>query len=139
MALESQGVSIFISTATTVHATSQQIGEVTDFTGPGGAAAIIDVTHLNSLAKEKLVGLADEGQLSMSLNYVSTDTGQLALQADRAARTKRAFDIKFTDTATAVAHFKGYVMQFSVSGAVDNKITAQSVIEITGAVTWTTG
>jgi hypothetical protein len=120
------------------------VGEITDFTGPGGAAAVIDVTSLDSVAKEKLVGLRDEGQLSLSLNFSATDAGQVGLVADRATRVQRKFVIMLTDVTTGSsafpsnAYFNGYAMQYSVSGAVDNKISANAVIEIDGAVIWST-
>jgi len=138
MAIESQGVKLFISTNATVRTTNTQIMEIVDFTGPGGAAAVIDITSLDSTAKEKLIGLRDEGQLSFSMNFNATDAGQVALKTDRAARTKRAFQIDFSDAATNVADFKGYVLQYSIAGSVDNKISANAVVEITGAVTYTT-
>lgn len=137
MAIEAQGTKLFWSTST-AQSTAQEIGEVTDFTGPGGAAAIIDITHLQSTAKEKLVGLRDEGQLSLSLNFNATQVGQVALRADRATRTKRKVVIKFSDTATNAAVFDGYCQQFSITGSVDNKVAANCVIEIDGAVTYTT-
>jgi hypothetical protein len=140
MAEESQGVRVFTGTVTTVRATVVSLGEVTDFTGPGGAAAIIDVTHLASTAKDKLIGLRDEGQLSMTLNFNATNTGQVAFIADRAARTKRCYVLKFS-SSDAVPHevkFKGYPMQFSISGAVDAKVVANAVIEITGGASYQT-
>ena len=121
MAMESQGCKFFWSTST-AQSTAQEIGEVTNFNGPGGAAAVIDITHLQSTAKEKLIGLRDEGQLSMSVNYNATDAGQVALIADRSARTKRKALIKFTDTATSAAVFDAYCLQFQVQGVVDDKI-----------------
>lgn len=120
------------------------IGEVVDFSGPGGAAAVIDITSLQSTAKEKLIGLRDEGQLSMTLNYNATDTGQTGLKTDRAARIKNLYDIIFHDTTQSAsampsrAAFFGYSMQFSITGAQDNKITANAVIEISGAVQYST-
>jgi len=120
------------------------IGEVTDFTGPGGAAAVIDITSLDSTAKDKLMGLRDEGQLSMSINFNATDAGQVALKDDRAARTKGKYIIKLTDVATgssafpSYAYFNGYCLQYSISGAVDNKVSGNAVIEIDGPVIWTT-
>ena len=139
MALEAQGVKFFWSTST-AHSTSATaaIGEVTGFSGPGGNAAVIDVTYLLSTAKEKLIGLRDEGQLSLDLNFSATDSGQLALRTDRAARTKKSATIKFTDPATSVALFDAYCLGFSISGTLDDKITANAVIEITGPVTWST-
>lgn len=138
MAEESQGVRIFTGTLTTQYATVVSIKEVTDFSGPGGAAAIIDVTHLGSTAKEKMVGLRDEGQLSMTMNFNSTDPGQVAFIADRAARTKRGYTLKFSssDVAPHRVRFKGYPMQFSIAGSVDNKVTANIVIEITGPASY---
>jgi len=137
MAMETQGCKFFWS-ASTAQSTAQKVGEVTDFSGPGGAAAVIDITHLESTAKEKLIGLRDEGQLSLTLNYNATDTGQIALIADRASRSKRKALLKFTDDATHCAVFDAYCQQFSVAGAKDDKITANTVLEITGAVNFTT-
>jgi hypothetical protein len=141
MAWESQGAKLLISSNTTAACVDLEIGQITDFSGPGGAAAIIDVTSLQSTAKEKLVGLRDEGQLSLTMSYSATDVGQIAFVADRAARTKRRFLLKFTSVGNPSSYgvgFKGYPMQFSISGAVDNKITANGVIEITGPCSYTT-
>jgi len=137
MAMESQGTKLFWSASTAV-SSAVEVGEVTDFNGPGGAAGIIDISHLQSTAKEKLIGLRDEGQLSFSLNYNATDAGQLSLIADRAARTKKKCLLKFNDAATNCARFDAYCMQFSITGAVDDKIAANAVLEITGAVTYST-
>ena len=141
MAFEAQGTEFFWSSDTAAStAAARLVGEVTDFSGPGGQASIIDVTHLNSTAKEKLVGLRDEGQVSMSLNLSFSDAGQIALRADRATRSRRKCVIKFndntTDAAKTKAIFDGYCMGFSITGAVDNKVSANAVIEITGAVTY---
>lgn len=137
MALESQGTKFFWSTST-AQSTAQLVGEIVDFNGPGGAAAVIDVTHLGSTAKEKMMGLPDEGQVSMSVNYNPTDAGHVALISDRSSRTMRKALIKFNDTATHAAVFDGWCLQYSIQGAVDAKVQANIVIEISGAVTHTT-
>ena len=141
MAFEAQGTQFFWSSDTAAStADARLVGEVTDFSGPGGQAAIIDVTNLNSTAKEKLVGLRDEGQVSMTLNLSFSDAGQIALRADRATRSRRRAVIKFndntTDAAKTKACFDAYVMGFSITGAVDNKVSANAVLEITGAVAY---
>lgn len=121
-----------------------EVGEIVDFNGPGGAAGVIDITHLRSTAKEKLMGIPDEGQISLSLNYNPTDAGQLGLQSDRRARYKNLYDILFTDcTVSASAMpsrgaFWGYCLQFSEQGAVDAKVQANAVIEITDMVQYST-
>jgi len=143
MAFESQGTEFFWSTATTVASTSTScmVGEITDFSGPGGQAAVIDITNINSTAKEKLVGLRDEGQLSLTLNLSFADTAQGTIRADRATRTKRKVVIKFNDSTDdkikTKALMDAYCLGFSVSGAVDNKVSANCVIEITGPVVYT--
>lgn len=126
-ALETQGVT-FTWNANTV-------GEITDFTGPGGAANVIDATHLGSTAREKIMGIADEGQFSFELNYVPTDAGQSALEADRLTRTRRACVLTLTDSPATTKSFNAYCLEFSISGGVDDKISASVTLEIDGAVT----
>lgn len=111
------------------------VGEVIDFDGPGGSASVIDATHLTSTAREKLMGIPDEGQFSFSLNRVFSDTGQEACLAARAARTERNFKVTYTDDT--VQTFAGYVLQFSTTGGVDDKVNGSITVEITGSVTTT--
>jgi hypothetical protein len=108
------------------------VGESVDFDGPGGAASVIDATHLGSTAREKIMGIPDEGQFTFSLNRVFSDTGQAAVFAARAARAKKSFRVTYMDDT--VQTFDGYVLQFSTSGGVDDKLNGSVTIEITGAV-----
>jgi len=137
MAIEAQGTRFFWSTSTS-RSTVNAIGDIVGFNGPGGSAAVIDITSLLSTAKEKLVGLNDEGQLTLDLNFDRSDTGQSLMMTDRAARNLRRACIKFNDTSTTEAHFLCYCLGFSISGAVDDKVTANAVTEIIGPITWTT-
>ena len=105
------------------------------FSGPGGSATVIDTTTLCSTAKEKRMGLADEGQFSFSINFVPGDAGHEALRAARASRAPTDFKLKFSDTPATEWEFTGFVLSFSVSGAVDAVIEASVTIEITGAIT----
>jgi len=111
-----------------------EIGEITDFSGPDGTANEIDTTHLGSTAKEFLMGLPDEGSISLSINWEPSDTGQQAVIAARKARTEKDFKITYSDSSTAT--FKGYVLGLSSSGAVDGKIDGSITIRITDEVTW---
>ena len=112
------------------------IGEITDFDGPGGSASVIDTTSLESIAKEKLIGLPDEGQFSFNVNWLAADPGQTGLRADRQNRTKRNIKVIFTDAGNTEASFAAYVLSFSVSGAVDDKVSGAISLEITGLVDW---
>jgi len=111
-----------------------EIGEVTDFSGPDGTASEIDTTHLQSTAKEFLMGLPDEGNFTFSINWAPTDTGQLAAVAARKARAEKNFKVTYSDDSTA--SFKGYVLGLSSSGGVDGKVDGSITIRITDEITW---
>ena len=139
MAYSGQGTLFYWSTTTSAStAATALIGEVIDFSGPGGQANVIDVTHLNSTAKEKMMGIRDEGQLTLTVNHNATDAGQVNLIADRASRTLRKVVIAFSDASSYFAIFDGYCLGYSIAGGVDDKVTANVVIEIADAVTYTT-
>lgn len=120
----------------TTPGTYTAIAEIRSFTGPGGTAAIIDATTLSSSGKEKVMGLSDEGTLSVELNFVPGDTGQQAMIADRAAQLKKNYRITFSDANNATATFAAYVTGFTIGGGVDALTTATATLEITGAVVW---
>jgi hypothetical protein len=109
------------------------VGESVDFDGPGGAASVIDATHLGSTAREKIMGIPDEGQFTISLNRVFGNAGQKAVLLARAQRARKPFKIVYYDNSTQT--FDGFVLQFSTSGGVDDKLNGSIAIEITGAVT----
>lgn len=110
------------------------IGEIISFTGPGGAAQVIDVTDLDSEAKEKLMGLRDEGQVSFTINFVPGNTQHAALRTARADRTLTTFQIVFADDADTTWTFTAYVTGFSIAGGVDNVLSGNVTLEITGAI-----
>lgn len=124
----------------------QGIGRITAFNGLSQSANVIDITDLQSSAKEKIIGLVGGGDLSISIIYEPEASGATgaylhdALIRDMAARTKRVFDISFTDSAAGVypsfAYFEGYVQAYTMTGAVDNVLRADLVITISTGVDW---
>lgn len=134
-AIESQGITIQRGDGGSPE-TFATIAEITDFDGPGGSASEIDTTSLDSTAKEFLVGLKDEGNFSFNANLVTGDTPQSGLRTDRDNRTLRSFKITLTDTSSTTLTFSAYVMQFSISGAVDDKVSVAVTLRVSGAVTW---
>ena len=136
-ALEAQGTLLKIAdtTSPTSPLTFDTIPEIKSFTGPGGAAAVIDVTDLSSTGKEKRMGLMDEGQLTFTMHYIPTETQHIALRTARATRVETKFQLVFTDDSPATTwEFSGFVTNFSTSGAVDGVIEANVTIEITGVI-----
>jgi len=114
-----------------------EVKEITTFKGFDGQAAEIDITHLQSTAKEFLMGLQDFGTFSIDVNYLASDDGQQAMRAAKASRDKKLFRATFSDNSTAV--FDGYVLSNPLSGGVDAKVDGSFDVRITGAVTFDDG
>ena len=132
--ISAQGTLFYISTAayTTSPTTYAAVGEVQTFDGPSGQANVIDATHLQSSAKEKLMGLPDEGQITIGGNYVSTDSGQDHMFDARSLQQKRDFKLQLSNGELWL--FQGFVLQFGISGGVDDKVTFSATVEISGPV-----
>jgi len=140
MSVAIKGQDTTISISTDAGTTYLPIAEVRTFSGiGGGSASVIDTTHLKSIAKEKKVGLADEGQLSLEMNYVPTDAGQIALKTSRASQSEIDIKIELSDGTTTGTtwEFKAYVLSFGKSGGVDDVVKASASLEISGAITET--
>ena len=133
-AIEAQGVTLKYSIGSPT--TFAAIANVTGFQGPGGSASVIDVTNLDSTAKEKLMGLPDEGQFTVDINLDPDDASHIALRGARAARTRTEFKVTFTDSSPATGSFFGYVLGFHIQAAVDQAVKVSMTIEIDGPVTW---
>lgn len=114
--------------------TYTNVGEVVNFSGFDGQAAEIDITHLQSTAKEFLMGLQDFGSFSLDVNYLSADAGQVKMRAAKASREIQDFRVTFSNGQTA--RFQGYVLAAPISGGVDAKVDGSFAIRITGNVTF---
>lgn len=130
-AIETQGTKFFIGSAASP-TTWTQIKGVQSFNGPDGQANEIDCTDLDSTAREILMGLPDNGSISLSGNYLASDPGQVACRAARAARALRQFKWQLSDGK--VCYFAGYVMTASMEGGVDAKASTTLSIRVSGPV-----
>jgi hypothetical protein len=111
------------------------VGQITSIDGPSGSAAVIDVTTLDSTAREKRMGLPDEGQVTLEVIYDPANVQQEGLRSDRAARTLRNFQVVLTDLGSTTFSFSAFVLEFSRALSVDAVVTASITLEITGAET----
>jgi hypothetical protein len=130
-AISAQGITV----ARYNGASFDTIPNVVSFSGPGGSSTVIDVTNLSSTAKEKRVGLFDEGQLSLTMHYDPDDSVHSGLRQDRADAERVQFKITFTDNTPATWTFYGYVTGFSIDAGVDAVVNANVTIEIDGSIT----
>lgn len=138
MALKSQTSTVHISNEdadSTAYgsATFDKVGEVTNIGAPSGEAADIDTTHLESLAKEYLVGLPDEGSFELAMNAIVSDAGHTELIAALAAQNRRW--LKVTWSNSTVQYAKALVKKYTWSAGVDAKIEAAASFRISGV--WT--
>lgn len=112
------------------------IGQVKGSSGPGGQAAVIDVSHLKSTRKEKVMGLPDEGQFTFNVIYDPANAGQLRCRALRAASEEGDFRITLTDVGNEVQSFSGFVLGMPQETPEDNIVQAAITVEISGEVTY---
>ena len=126
-------------TITLIGHTMQAIGQVVSFNGPSMTANPIDTTTLIDTAKTKLIGPYDGGQIALSVildNEASNANLHLELEDDMRARTKRVFDIVFTESATtpSAVWCEGYISGFTITGSVDNALKADITLSISTEV-----
>jgi len=133
-AISAQGTTIEIESAASP-GQFLTIGNVKSFSDlEGGSAGEIDVTDLTSTAKEFLVGLRDNGSVTLSVLHKRGDEGQDECDERRADGAVSAF--RFTLPDNSVAEFDGLVKKFSKSGGVDQAVAGSIEIRVTGDVTW---
>lgn len=133
-AIETQGFVFGVSASGASPITYTSVGEITNFQGFDGQAAEIDVTSLESTAKEYIMGLQDFGSFNIDVNYLPSDAGQDILRAAKASRDVHYFRCTFSDNSTAT--FAGYVTSAPISGGVDAKVDGSFNIRVTGNVTF---
>ena len=134
LALDSQGMIIKIGDAASPEAFTQ-ITEVKDISGPGGSATEIDASDLSSTAKEFRMGLQDEGQVTLTLNWIPTNTQHALLRTNRAAQTLTSFEMDFTDSPVTTWSFTAFIQEISISNSVDSLTEGNVTLRVSGVVT----
>lgn len=134
-AIESQGFKLQIASSPGASPSGYtDVGEITSFAGLDGQASEIDTTHLQSNAKEVLMGLQDWGGFNVDTNYLSSDTGQDLMRAAKASRDIQDFKAILSDATYFT--FRGFVMSAPIQGGVDAKVAGSFAVRISGDVTF---
>ncbi len=133
-ALTSQGMTLGIGDAASPEVFTS-IPEIGNIDGPGGTSNEIDVTDLSSTAKEFILGLSDEGDITADLNLIPKQTqhAQLLTLKDSGAETN--FRLSFTDSPPSTWTFGAYVKGLPVSNGVDNVTKGSLTLRVTGSIT----
>lgn len=94
----------------------------------------VEVTDLDSLAKEFIAGIKDYGTLSIEGNWVATDPGQVKLQADGVSGTLRTCSV-FIASFAATFTFTAFIKSFKFAAStVDGVLPFTADLRISGAV-----
>ena len=110
-----------------------EIGNILDWDLAGDTHNMKDKTTLGSTRGEEEPGIPRGSATTFALNWSSDDTGLLAAEVARAAKTLKTFTITYSDDA--VHTFTGYVVGISDSGGVDDKVNGSITIHRVGALT----
>ena len=126
-AITSQGTDITIA--------GTPIANVVGFSGFDGESPEIDVSNLQSQAKEFLLGLTDGGgSFNMEIHPEYGDAGQDALRAAEISGAATEFILTLSDATTIT--FNALVKNaHNTTGAVDSAIAGNCTLKVTGPLT----
>lgn len=113
------------------------VGDVVSISGPSIAKDEIEVTALDSAAKEFLSALDDPGEITFDLNWNPQDTEHVLLRSDAEGNTKGNFRLIWGDVSSTQADFSGEVMEFSLNTEPNDAVKASVRIKLSGAIAWT--
>lgn len=109
-----------------------KVAEVLRVSSIGQTAAEIDVTNLDSVAKEYIAALPDGETVEIQMNFIG-GTQQNALRDG--VRTTKNVKMRFSDKTQA--SFKLVILSFIRDETTpDSQLTASVSGRITGAITW---
>ena len=107
--------------------------------GPiGSTNPEIDVTNLDSTAKEYIAGLADGNNVQFDMNWVQGNTEQQALRTAAAAGSTINLQMTWQTSPNTIAQFDFAVLTFDMGETTpENQVTASCSGRITGSIAWT--
>lgn len=149
--LKSQGTEIFILDSADTGNEVRKIGQITGFSGVGsGSATEIETTNFDSTAKEFVVGLRDNGSISINLDWDPQDASHDTLNDLVGGANKRFFiacseaatDPTFSATYTlptdrTTIDFQAGVVSFQLDAGTDDVWRGSVELRISGALTIT--
>jgi hypothetical protein len=109
-----------------------EIGNILDWDLTGDTHNMIDYTTLGSTRAEEQPGIPRGSATTLAINWTSDDTGLLAAEVARAAKTLKTWKLTYSDDA--VHTFTGYVVGINDSGTGDDKVAGSITIHRVGAL-----
>lgn len=130
--IDTTGKTITAGAGAATPVTFTRIANLKDFSGFDGSASEIDVTNLDSTAKEFRLGLTDPGQFTINIDYDNTNAGHIALRSKQQSGILSNFQLTLPNSN--VITFNGFVKKFSLAGGVDAVAKTACDIRISGPI-----
>lgn len=124
----------YTSGGTATPQTYTKINGIVSFDGFDGSANELDTTDLDSLGKEFISGIKDEGKFGYEAKVLKADAGQIAVRANRTSGA--VVGMKLTLPDTSVATFNVIVKTIPTTGGVDAILKGKTECRISGLVIW---
>lgn len=107
--------------------------------GPiGSTNPEVDVTNLDSTAKEYIAGLADGNNVEFSMNWIAGNSQQQSLRSSQAAGSTVNLKMTWPNSSATIAVFDLVMLQFELSETTpEAQISASVSGRISGSVSWT--
>lgn len=117
----------------------EDIGEINSITGPGKSRDTIDVTSLSSTGgyREFIAGFRNPGTVVLAMNF-TRDTYEL-MNTDFESDDLQNYEIVLPDDEDTSLEFEGFVTELPLTIPLDDKITADITIQVSGRVTMNSG
>ena len=115
------------------------LAEINSIDGPTMSRETIDVTSLDSSGgyREFIAGFREAGTISLSMNFTRTSVD--LMKGDFESNVVQNYEIVLPDTVHTSLEFEGFVTEMPLSIPMDDKITMDITIQISGEVTINSG
>ena len=117
----------------------ENISEISNIGGPTKSRDTIEVTNLDSTGgyREFIAGFRDAGTVPLTMNF--TRATYDIMNDDFEDDTKQNYEIVIPDSDSTTLEFVGLVTELGLAIPMDDKISADATIKISGAVTVNSG
>lgn len=112
------------------------VGDIVSMSGPSITKEEIEVTALDSTAKEFIGALDDPGEITLELNWNPQDAEHVLLRSDAEGSATGNFRIVWNDVSSTQVDFNAEVMEFSINTEANVAVKASVRLKINGALTW---
>lgn len=114
--------------------TSGTIAQVRGISGPSASGDSVDTTTLDVSGRYRtfIGGLVDGGEVTLDLVYDVDNAGHKFLAQRLTDQVTKVYTITYPTTFTATQSFSAFVSGLSAETPLDDLITAQATLKITG-------